>query len=97
MGWRDESRVTAYNIPHSAKEETPMSDQFDTSTSLREAPHAGSALLANGLNNKDISSKLRISSKTVDKHLERIYQKLEVTSRAEAVLWGIAHGGDFPY
>jgi len=54
-------------------------------------------LLAEGLNNKDISSKLQISSKTVDKHLERIYQKLEVTSRAEAVLWGIEHGGDFPY
>ena len=54
-------------------------------------------LLAEGLNNKDISSKLQISSKTVDKHLERIYQKLEVTSQAEAVLWGIEHGGDFPY
>jgi len=74
-----------------------MSDQFDTSTSLREAPHAGSALLANGLNNKDISSKLRISSKTVDKHLERIYQKLGVPSRAKAFLWGVGNCMDFPY
>ena len=74
-----------------------MSDQFDTSTSLREAPHAGSALLANGLNNKDISSKLRISSKTVDKHLERIYQKLGVPSRAKAFLWGVENCMDFPY
>jgi DNA-binding CsgD family transcriptional regulator len=33
----------------------------------------------------------------VDKHLEKIYQKLDVASRAQAVLWGIEHMGDFPY
>jgi DNA-binding NarL/FixJ family response regulator len=54
-------------------------------------------LLADGLSNKDIASKLSIAIKTVDKYLEKIYQKLEVTSRAEAVLWGIEHVGDFPY
>lgn len=54
-------------------------------------------LLADGASNKDISSKLRISPKTVDKHLEKIYQKLDVASRAQAVLWGIEHMGDFPY
>jgi ATP/maltotriose-dependent transcriptional regulator MalT len=54
-------------------------------------------LLADGASNKDISSKLRISLKTLDKHLERIYQKLEVSSRAKAVVWGVNHVGDFPY
>ncbi len=54
-------------------------------------------LLTEGANNKDISSKLDISIKTLDKHLERIYQKLGVTSRAEAALWGSEHMGDFPY
>lgn len=54
-------------------------------------------LLADGLSNKDISSKLCVTPKTVDKHLERIYQKLEVASRAEAVLWGGENAGDFPY
>jgi DNA-binding NarL/FixJ family response regulator len=54
-------------------------------------------LLADGASNKDISLELHISSKTVDKHLERLYHKLEATSRAEAVLWGIKNLGDFPY
>jgi DNA-binding NarL/FixJ family response regulator len=65
--------------------------------SLSERERQVLHLLAEGSNNKDISSKLSISPKTVDKHLERIYQKLEVTSRSEVVLWGIEHMGDFPY
>lgn len=54
-------------------------------------------LLVDGLNNKDIALKLGISIKTLDKHLEKIYQKLTVSSRVEAVLWGKENMGDFPY
>lgn len=54
-------------------------------------------LLARGLSNKEISSKLYISLKTVDKHLEGIYQKIEAASRAQAVYWGIQNSRDFPY
>lgn len=54
-------------------------------------------LLADGLSNKDVSSKLSITVKTLDKHLEKIYQKLGVASRTEAVLWGKENMGDFPY
>lgn len=54
-------------------------------------------LLTDGLGNKDIASKLSITVKTLDKHLERVYKKLAVTSRTEAVLWGKEHVGDFPY
>lgn len=54
-------------------------------------------LLADGLSNKDIASTLSITIKTLDKHLEKIYRKLAVTSRAEAVLWGKENMGDFPY
>lgn len=54
-------------------------------------------LLADGLSNKDVSSKLSITVKTLDKHLEKIYQKLGVASRTEAVLWGKENVGDFPY
>ena len=53
--------------------------------------------LADGQSNKDIASGLGITTKTVDKHLEKIYEKLGVTSRAEAILWGSEHMGDFPY
>lgn len=54
-------------------------------------------LLADGLSNKDVSSKLSITVKTLDKHLEKTYQKLGVASRTEAVLWGKENMGDFPY
>ena len=65
--------------------------------SLSEREKQVLRLLTEGTNNKDISLKLQISSKTVDKHLEKIYQKLGVSSRAQAVNWGVEHMGDFPY
>jgi len=54
-------------------------------------------LLAMCATNKFISRELQIAPKTVEKHLERIYQKLGVTSRSEAALWGNEHVRDFPY
>lgn len=54
-------------------------------------------LLAMSATNKFISKELQIAPKTVEKHLERIYQKLGVTSRSEAALWGNEHVRDFPY
>ncbi len=65
--------------------------------SLSEREKEVLRLLAGGANNKAISSRLHIALKTVDKHLARIYQKLEVTARAEVVLWGIENSSDFPY
>jgi DNA-binding NarL/FixJ family response regulator len=65
--------------------------------SLSEKERQVLRLLAEGLNNKDIASRLGITIKTLDKHLEKIYQKLGVTSRAEAVVWGKDNVGDFPY
>lgn len=46
-------------------------------------------LLTEGAKNKRIAETLGISVKTVQKHLENIYQKLGVTSRAEAIHWWI--------
>jgi DNA-binding NarL/FixJ family response regulator len=65
--------------------------------SLSERERQVLRLLAEGQNNKDIASTLSITIKTLDKHLEKIYQKLEVTSRTAAVLWGKENAGDFPY
>ncbi len=42
-------------------------------------------LLAKGRSNRDIAEELFITNKTVKNHLSRIYEKLEVHSRAEAI------------
>jgi DNA-binding NarL/FixJ family response regulator len=50
------------------------------------------SLLADGLGNKQIAARLGISPSTVKTHLEVLFEKLEVTSRAEAVAVGVRRG-----
>ena len=50
------------------------------------------ALLADGLGNKQIAARLGISANTVKTHLELLFEKLEVSSRAEAVATGVRQG-----
>ncbi len=45
---------------------------------------------AKGLRNKAIAEKLFISNRTVERHFSNIFIKLDVTSRMEAVLYGIS-------
>jgi DNA-binding NarL/FixJ family response regulator len=42
--------------------------------------------LQDGKSNKEISAVLGISPRTVQKHLQRIYQHLRVQTRAEAIV-----------
>jgi len=42
-------------------------------------------LLAQGLSNKEIASKVFLSSETIKKHIYNIYQKLDVHSRISAI------------
>jgi two-component system nitrate/nitrite response regulator NarL len=50
------------------------------------------ALLADGLANKQIAARLGISKNTVKTHLELLFDKLSVSSRAEAVATGVRRG-----
>jgi DNA-binding NarL/FixJ family response regulator len=50
------------------------------------------ALLADGLVNKQIAARLGISTNTVKTHLELLFDKLDVTTRAEAVATGVRRG-----
>jgi DNA-binding NarL/FixJ family response regulator len=50
------------------------------------------ALLADGLGNKQIAARLGISTNTVKTHLELLFEKLAVSSRAEAVATGVKRG-----
>ncbi|MDN5797995.1 MAG: LuxR C-terminal-related transcriptional regulator [Intrasporangium sp.] len=50
------------------------------------------ALLANGLTNRQVARRLGITPKTVGNHVERIYTKAGVSTRAAATLFAIEHG-----
>ena len=50
------------------------------------------ALIAEGLSNKEMARRLGISIHTVKFHMEALFAKLDVTSRAEAVTKGLRGG-----
>lgn len=60
------------------------SDESLNSLSLRENELLG--LLAQGFRYKEIAEKMFISMDTVRSHIRRVYEKLQVNSRTEAVL-----------
>lgn len=49
-------------------------------------------IVSKGFSNKEAGQQLKISDRTVQTHLTRIYHKLQVTSRTEAVLYALARG-----
>jgi DNA-binding NarL/FixJ family response regulator len=49
-------------------------------------------LAARGLSNKDIGRELALSARTVQVHLNHVFQKLSVASRTEAVVHGLRQG-----
>jgi HD-GYP domain-containing protein (c-di-GMP phosphodiesterase class II) len=50
------------------------------------------ALLARGLQTKQIAAELGISAKTADRHIEHAYRKIGVSTRAAAALFAMEHG-----
>jgi HD-GYP domain-containing protein (c-di-GMP phosphodiesterase class II) len=50
------------------------------------------ALLARGLQTKQIAGELGISAKTADRHIEHAYRKIGVSTRAAAALFAMEHG-----
>lgn len=63
--------------------------------SLSEREREVLHLLTEGQDNHAIAASLEISINTVEKHLKNLYNKLEVTSRTEAVHWWVEKGTDF--
>lgn len=48
-------------------------------------------LLMEGLSNADIAERMFVSAHTVKTHLQNIFRKIEVKSRAKAIHWGMQH------
>ncbi|HKC18111.1 MAG TPA: response regulator transcription factor [Candidatus Dormibacteraeota bacterium] len=49
-------------------------------------------LLANGMANKQIAYRLKISEKTVRNHVSNMYEKLNIYDRSQAVLYAVKKG-----
>jgi len=49
-------------------------------------------LVASGITNREIANKLNISEKTVARHLNNIFNKLDLSSRAAATAYAYQHG-----
>jgi HD-GYP domain-containing protein (c-di-GMP phosphodiesterase class II) len=49
-------------------------------------------LIARGRSNRQMAASLSISPKTVGRHIEHIYEKLSVSTRAAATLFALQHG-----
>jgi DNA-binding NarL/FixJ family response regulator len=74
-----------------------LADGGDGSGPGRAAPTMASALtrrereiallVASGLSNRDIATRLFISKRTVDAHVEHIFAKLEISSRVKLTMW----------
>ncbi len=63
-----------------------LSDVFFLQRGMRQR---SSADVAQGLTNREISSKLNLSAHTVKNHLFRIFEKLGISSRVELVLYAL--------
>ena len=49
-------------------------------------------MVARGLATKQLAKRLGISPKTADNHIQAIYAKIGVTTRAGATLWAMQRG-----
>ena len=78
---------------------TPDVSRVDTLLGVRtDEAHGLSArelqvlrLVATGKTNKEIARELRLSGKTVDRHVSNIFNKLDVPTRAAATAWAYEH------
>ena len=73
--------------------EAPVPEPFRSTTDrLTEREKDVLRLLAKGRRNNEIASELRLSVRSVGNHLAKIYNKLHIHGRSEAVLYAIRHG-----
>jgi DNA-binding NarL/FixJ family response regulator len=77
-------------VLRAAGHRAPVRREWPAGLTAREVEVLG--LLARGHSNKEVATRLVVTPKTVSNHVEHIYSKLGVSSRASATLFAIQHG-----
>ncbi|HLR55359.1 MAG TPA: response regulator transcription factor [Actinomycetales bacterium] len=91
------SGMRASAAPGSATPESAaLSDQRFPADDLTQREREVMEAIAEGLGNQDIAREFYLSEKTVKNHVNRIFSKLEVTSRAQAVALWLRHRSPVP-
>jgi HD-GYP domain-containing protein (c-di-GMP phosphodiesterase class II) len=88
--------LAAADAYHAMSEPRPHRAPLDPDRAIRELRAEATAgrldVLARGHSNKQIAQRLVVTPKTVSNHVEHIYTKLGVSSRAAATLLATQHG-----
>jgi DNA-binding CsgD family transcriptional regulator len=71
---------------------TPRQATMKEFGGLTERERQVAALVAHGKSNRDIAKALLITVRTVEAHITRILDKLDLKSRAEIAAWAVAKG-----
>ncbi|TWP50662.1 LuxR family transcriptional regulator [Lentzea tibetensis] len=69
----------------------PTGNRETTDCALTGRQLGVAALLVEGLTNRQIAGRLRISERTVETHLDHIRTKLDLRSRAQVAAWAATH------
>lgn len=79
-------------VPAAIPAAVPAADQAAAGHPLSPRELEIALLIAKGLKSKEVGNKLDIERGTVDKHIEHIYNKLGVDSRAQIAIWLMKRG-----
>ncbi|MFF8848210.1 response regulator transcription factor, partial [Streptomyces sp. NPDC015127] len=77
------AQITATSLTHCPGARTPLLRTAETDTPLTNREREIALLAASGKSSKEIADHLLLSARTVDNHLQRIFSKLNVTSRRD--------------
>jgi len=93
---RDAYRGESYIQPKLAAElvrefNKPKINRMSYECELTQREYEVLTQIAEGMNNKDIASKLFISEKTVKNHVSSIFRKIDVNDRTQAAIYAFKH------